>query len=181
MHTEEVRSFINSSLLLSPMTHTFKAVKWSLIILSVLLLILLLIVKEKIDEQEAFLCETVHENQLDMSVCPAHTSNMSWYFLVAFAISFLMFGVGIYLVFLQPSLQHDNNRSFKNINLASLDDGERAMYLLLKEKGGSMYQSDLIRELNISKVKATRILDKLAHKEIVDRKRRGMTNIVVLK
>jgi uncharacterized membrane protein len=44
-----------------------------------------------------------------------------------------------------------------------------------------MYQSDLIKETEFSKVKITRILDKMESKDVIDRKRRGMTNIIVLK
>ena len=44
-----------------------------------------------------------------------------------------------------------------------------------------MYQSDVMKELELSKVKVTRILDRLEGKGILERKRRGMTNIVILK
>jgi uncharacterized membrane protein len=43
-----------------------------------------------------------------------------------------------------------------------------------------MYQSDLLRQMGFSKVQMTRLLDKLAARKIIDRKRRGMTNIVIL-
>ena len=62
-----------------------------------------------------------------------------------------------------------------------LDEEERVIVEKIKEKEGSIYQSDLIKETSFSKVKMTRILDKLESKGIVEKKRRGMTNIVVLK
>jgi uncharacterized membrane protein len=46
---------------------------------------------------------------------------------------------------------------------------------------GNIYQSKLTTSLNFSKVKITRLLDALEAKGLVERKRRGMTNIVVLK
>ncbi len=46
---------------------------------------------------------------------------------------------------------------------------------------GSIYQSDLLSKTGFTKVKISRILDKLEFKELIERKRRGMTNIIVLK
>lgn len=49
------------------------------------------------------------------------------------------------------------------------------------EAEGSILQSELVEKTNYSKVKITRILDKLEAKGLIERKRRGMTNLVVLK
>ena len=65
--------------------------------------------------------------------------------------------------------------------LDSVEGSEKQIMQLIINKEGSMYQSDLTKELNLSKVKVTRILDKLEGKGLVERKRRGMTNVVVLK
>ena len=62
-----------------------------------------------------------------------------------------------------------------------MDEEEKRLYNIIKDKDGSAYQSDLVKETDFSKVKITRVLDKLEHKGIIERKRRGMTNIVVLK
>lgn len=45
----------------------------------------------------------------------------------------------------------------------------------------TMFQADLIEKTVFSKAKITRILDRLEGKGFVERKRRGMTNIVVFK
>ncbi|MFH1396275.1 MAG: MarR family transcriptional regulator [archaeon] len=69
----------------------------------------------------------------------------------------------------------------KKEKLNDLDDKEREiMNIILREKG-SVYQSDIVKEVSASKVKITRVLDKLEGKGLIERKRRGMTNIVVLK
>ena len=52
---------------------------------------------------------------------------------------------------------------------------------LLLHGQGSAYQSDLIKETQLTKVKITRILDHLEGKQLIERKRRGMTNIIILK
>ena len=49
------------------------------------------------------------------------------------------------------------------------------------ESEGTIFQSDLVEKTSFSKVKVTRILDKLEGKNIIERKRRGMTNVVILR
>ena len=44
-----------------------------------------------------------------------------------------------------------------------------------------MFQADLIEKTGFSKARMTRIVDKLEGNDLVERKRRGMTNVVVLK
>jgi len=65
--------------------------------------------------------------------------------------------------------------------LAKLDEDEKKVMDILSKSDGSKYQSDIMKDLDFSKVKVTRVLDKLETKGIVERKRRGMTNIVVLR
>jgi len=44
-----------------------------------------------------------------------------------------------------------------------------------------MFQSELVDENGYTKVKVTRILDKLEGRGLIERRRRGMTNVVILK
>ena len=62
-----------------------------------------------------------------------------------------------------------------------LSSEEKEIVELLKINDNSIYQSELTKKLDISKVQMTRILDKLEAKKIIERKRRGMTNIIILK
>jgi hypothetical protein len=64
--------------------------------------------------------------------------------------------------------------------LDSLDDEEKEIVKKLIAKKGSSFQSDFVTG-NLTKVKVTRLLDKLEGKGVIERKRRGMTNIVILK
>jgi len=168
-----------------------KVLGTSIITISLILIILLGIVKINVDNQEAFLCEEVHKDPtVNIEQCPAHNSNNSWLFLIAFGVLFFSLGFGIYLVFADnhqltqqtsPIKESENKRDYKNVDLDSLDEEEKRLYNIIKDKDGSAYQSDLVKETDFSKVKITRVLDKLEHKGIIERKRRGMTNIVVLK
>ena len=133
-----------------------------------------------------------HENPgLDMLQCPAHTTNTSWYVIAAFGFAFLVLGSGIYLLLnslekTNPTNQERNEqntepKTYTPIDMNQLDDEEKNIFNHIKDHDGSIYQSDLMKQLNVTKVHMTRILDKMEGKKILERKRRGMTNIVILK
>ncbi len=150
------------------------------IVFSLALLLILGLIKAEIDQRDSFLCEAVHSNpDLEMDQCPAHTSNISWLFVVAFGIAFIFLGVGIYMVFVP--LKKEEKEITNEIDLSKLSEEEKKIYELLKQNDNSMYQSDLIKETGYSKVQITRVLDRLESKKIIDRHRRGMTNIVILR
>jgi len=69
----------------------------------------------------------------------------------------------------------------KKLDLEGLDKDEKRIVELLLNEGNAMFQADLMEKLEIGKVKTTRLLDKLEAKQLIERKRRGMNNIVVLK
>jgi len=69
----------------------------------------------------------------------------------------------------------------KPVDYSKLDKEEKILVKLLEENDGSIFQADLVEKSGFSKVKVTRILDRLEGKGITERKRRGMTNIVLLK
>ncbi|MBI1970216.1 hypothetical protein HYS47_00560 [Candidatus Woesearchaeota archaeon] len=152
----------------------------ALIALAIVLLVLLVFVKLDVDEQGQFLCKIVEENpDLSMEQCPAHGGGTSWLILVAFGVSFLILLAGVIL--LLPSRQQKPQREFKDLDLSSLDAEEKMVYQILRQHNGAKYQSELMKETGFSKVKMTRILDRMTAEGILDRQRRGMTNLVVLK
>jgi uncharacterized membrane protein len=69
----------------------------------------------------------------------------------------------------------------KALNLDGLDKKEKEAVEIIKKENGAMFQRDLMEKIGIGKVGITRLLDKLEAKQIIERKRRGMNNIVVLK
>ncbi len=149
---------------------------------SLILIFILAFVKINTDREGAFLCEIVsNDPALDMSQCPAHKTSTSWLILSSFGIGFLIFASGLYMIYMPGKIEKDKKTEFNDVDVSKLDESEKKVYNLLKDKQGSMYQSDLIRETGLSKVQMTRILDKMVSKQIIDRHRRGMTNIVVLK
>ena len=65
--------------------------------------------------------------------------------------------------------------------LTELGAEERAVLNAVIEAHGTLFQSELMAKMGFSKVKTTRILDRLEGRNLVERKRRGMTNVVMLK
>lgn len=62
-----------------------------------------------------------------------------------------------------------------------LAEPEKTIMTIIQRENGSIYQSDLIKKTKLSKVKITRLLDKLEGMHLIERKRRGMTNIIIIK
>jgi uncharacterized membrane protein len=65
--------------------------------------------------------------------------------------------------------------------LSTLDNDEKNVLNRIIDSQGTIFQSDLVDKTKFAKVKITRILDKLEGKGLIERKRRGMTNVVILK
>ena len=152
-----------------------------IIVLGISLIFLFGSIKTNFDAHGIFLCEAVSANpNLDMNQCPAHTSIIPTLVSIGYVISSLLILAGILVIFMEK-LYHQSAKTSPKVNLDTLDQEEKKIYHILKDNQGSMYQSDLIKETGFSKVQMTRVLDKLEGKKICDRKRRGMTNIVILK
>ena len=164
-----------------------------MIFLALVLSISLGFVKTSLDTQQDLICQDFHAIQGNQGKsCIIHQDNSSWLILVAFGVAFVALSAGAYLAFFdKPQATSsqmvslietaDKRREFNPIDESKLDAHEKKAVELLRKNNGSMYQSDLIKETGFTKVKTTRLLDKLALKGIIDRKRRGMTNIIVLK
>ncbi|MBS3083838.1 MarR family transcriptional regulator [Candidatus Pacearchaeota archaeon] len=68
----------------------------------------------------------------------------------------------------------------KFLDTSTLKPEEKQVLKIIQENK-TIFQGDLIEKTQLGKAKITRIIDRLEGKGFVERKRRGMTNIVVLK
>ncbi len=152
-----------------------------LIGIAIILLFLLTFMKIDNDSKSAVLCEKFHETEENMLECPVHKSTFSWMVIAAYGVGIAILLVGLYLLFIFKQPKKEEKKEFEAVDISKLDEEENKIYQIIKAKEGSVFQSDLLRETGFSKVKVTRILDKLELKGIVERKRRGMTNIILLK
>lgn len=62
-----------------------------------------------------------------------------------------------------------------------LKDDERKIVEFIRDKGGKCRQREIVRELNLSKAKASRIIKDLEERNIVEKIKRGRNNIIILK
>ncbi len=103
---------------------------------------------------------------------------------VSLAIVGVVLIIGIVLMFVKPKekiIVKTIKEKKKKKDYSGLEKKEKEVVDLLLNEGNAMFQADLMEKLNIGKVGATRLLDKLESKQIIERKRRGMNNLVVLK
>jgi len=68
----------------------------------------------------------------------------------------------------------------KSIDTSSFRPEDKQVLKILR-KEGAIFQADLIEKTGFSKSRVTRIVDRLEGVGIAERKRRGMTNVIILK
>lgn len=87
-------------------------------------------------------------------------------------------GIGFYLSLTKA----DKIIEQKNYDLTKLNKEEKKVFKFIREnKEKGIYQSNIVEKFNFPKSKVSRILDKLEQRELIERKRRGMTNIIFLR
>jgi hypothetical protein len=107
---------------------------------------------------------------------------------ISLAIAGLVLVIGLFLIFSKEETKiitktkriHVEKKS-KPIDYSKLDKDEKIIVKIIEDADGTIFQSDLVEKSEFSKVKVSRILDKLEGRQLIERKRRGMTNVVVLR
>lgn len=103
---------------------------------------------------------------------------------ISLAIVAIIFIIGLVIMFSKPKekiVVKTIKEKKKKLNLDGLDKKEKELIELIQKENGAVFQSSLMEKMEIGKVGITRLLDKLEAKQLIERKRRGMNNIVVLK
>ena len=155
-----------------------KHIGWLLLIVSILVIIFTFFYSNALDDAVRTSCFLQHG---DVQSCEMFDSvTKQTYF--ALAIAGVLVIVSLFLLFSKPKerLIIKEKRIQKNIDLSGFRREEKEVYNLVKENG-AIFQADLIEKTGFSKARMTRIIDKLEGHGLVERKRRGMTNVVVLK
>lgn len=102
---------------------------------------------------------------------------------LSLSIAGIILVIGLFMMFLKPKeriVVKTLKEKKKKLNLDGLDKDEKKVIEILQEENGTIFQASLMEKLEIGKVGMTRLLDKLEAKQIIERKRRGMNNVVVL-
>jgi len=129
---------------------------------------------------------TIELNQLTHSSCDPlypegcpHKNYVPEQTFIAGIVLVPLFGLGVYLVINKSKETISPKISMKK--LTGLDDEERKIIKFITSSDGVAFQTDIIEKTGLSKVKITRLLDKLEAKNLIERRRRGMSNIVIIK
>lgn len=142
-----------------------------IIVLSILILVTTIFLTIELKNAYAELHKSCN---LPEGICP-FTKTLPTPSIFGFIIVALLALFGFYLIFSKK----EKGRKPK-INMAGLKKEEKS---ILKEVAneGAIFQATLVEKTGLSKVKVTRILDILEGKGFIERKRRGMSNVIILK
>jgi len=160
-----------------------KLVGYILIIIAISLAIITYFFTTKIQDSYMQACSNTCSADPEMNYCPHEHAWPIETFIASFFILAIL-ALAILLIFLDKFSEggkiNEKEIRFKEAyKLANKD--ERKILELLKENSWIMFQSEIVERSGFSKVKVTRLLDKLEARGYVERKRRGMTNVVIFK
>ncbi|MBI5803261.1 MarR family transcriptional regulator [Candidatus Pacearchaeota archaeon] len=158
-----------------------KNVGYLILGISALIIFIIFLFSNAMKEIISQACPLV-ELEHGIGVCPAYgTINQQTY--LSFGIVGLLIIVGLFLVFSKPNekiiIKEEGMKKIK-IDISDLKSEEKQVFEII-QKNKAIFQADLIEKTGLGKAKITRIIDRLEGKGLVERKRRGMTNVVVLK
>ena len=120
---------------------------------------------------------------MDELSCPMYESIDKQTYL-SLSILGLLIIFGFVLIFTKPKekiIVKKIKEKKKKLDLSKLDKKEKEVIEILEKENGTIFQAELMEKLETGKVGLTRLLDKLESKQFIERKRRGMNNIVVLR
>lgn len=154
-----------------------------ILVVSIFALALLLFSKLQTDKQMLNACEqSCGESggtSCSLDSCPYHQgNNLSWVLVTISALVAFLGGTGLYLSLPQKK---ETIVTEKEYDVSSLSDEEKKVFFFIKDHKDGIYQSSITKEFSLSKVQVTRLLDKLESQDLIERKRRGLTNMVIVK
>ena len=156
-----------------------KHVGFILIGVAILLIVIVLLFQNALKEVVASTC-TAEEHSVS---CPMNEGiNQQTY--LSLGIVGLLIIIGLVLIFTKPKervVVKTVREKKKKLDLSGLDEKEKMVIKILENENGTIFQAELMEKLGTGKVGLTRLLDKLEAKQLIERKRRGMNNVVVLR
>jgi len=155
-----------------------KKVGWIILGMSVVMIILVLIFNFSLKNIVSETC--THGPECTMY------DTMAMQFWISIVIILVIIAIGLFIMFSKPEQKTvikkiQEKIKPKTIDKSKLDRQEKELIEILEKENGAIFQATLMEKLNVGKVGITRLLDKLEAKQLIERKRRGMNNIVVLK
>lgn len=151
-------------------------------IIAIIGILLILISISFTMEHMAFGMELHKTCDLADAVCPFIAVPWQGMFSIGIGVLFVIVGIAIYMKpFASRKRHHNIDMDSAKKALKELEGDERDVMNSVIGENGMIFQSALMERTGLSKVKITRVLDRLENKRLIERKRRGMTNVVVLR
>lgn len=97
------------------------------------------------------------------------------------AVSAIAMSSSVLILMLRGGTPSQLGPSNTEIALKTLSENERKIYRLILDEEGITFQSDLVEASNMSKSAVSIVLDKLEAKGLIEKKKRGMGNVVIAK
>ncbi len=118
------------------------------------------------------------------SVCPMNETIKQQTYL-SLAIVAILIVISLFLILTKPKekiivKKIKEKIQKKQLSLEGLRKEDKEVFKIIQENQ-TIFQADIIEKIGFGKAKVSRILDRLENKGLIERKRRGMTNVVVLK
>lgn len=156
-----------------------KSVGYILLGVSILIIIIVILFNNTMQGFVDATCSLEHG-----SSCPMYSSIKQQTY-ISFGIVGLLVVVSLILIFSKPDEKIIIKKVEKRVVKKKLDTSElnsdEKKVLSLVSESKAVFQAELIEKTEFGKAKMTRVIDRLEGKGFVERKRRGMTNVVVLK
>jgi len=121
---------------------------------------------------------------MEAALCPMNkTINQQTY--LSLTIAGILIIIGFFFIFAKQAekiviKKIKEKKQEKKIDTSNLRPEEKQVLNIIQEND-AIFQADLIEKTGFGKAKMSRIIDRLEGQGIVERKRRGMTNVVVMK
>lgn len=150
-----------------------------IIIIVIALLLLFVVVPLSLKVAEIGMSQCVHAANMACSIT-GHIPPESYIGIVSII---MLVGFGAFLMFkIQRSEKLGKEMLQKIIETEKkLQGDEKTIYQIIADNSGALFQSEVVEKSSFGKVKITRILDKLEAKGLIERRRRGMTNMILMK
>ena len=160
-----------------------KQLGYMIVGISIIVIIMMFSFSWILEQQQIKACEeSCLENDgiCSLEACPFHQQgNRNNLFIISFVSVLVAFlgGLGAYLAFAKS----EEVITTRIYDVSKLNDEEKRAFSMIKEHKEGIYQSTLSDHLDISKVRMTRILDRLEGLGLIERRRRGMANMIFVK
>jgi len=143
--------------------------------LGILIMVLSLLMTATVYNLSSYLISSIDmsDSCSAVSTCPHVTALNQSYVGYVFSVSLFLVGLFIFL--------KGRGAKIKKSMPKDLQPDEKKVYEIIEKAGGIIFQSEIVEKTEFPKTRVTRVLDKLEARDIVERRRRGMTNAVMLK